>query len=231
VVTKNPLYAVGRIPASKCKEPSARPTSTARVRAYYTQTLACLNKVWAPVVREAGFRFSAPGLVVSAGRPSSSLCRLSDSANYCNGVIYMDASFDIANYKTSDRVWTRTTMAFLIAHEYGHHVQALTGILAASHARETSINGVDAPLQESRRRELQASCLSGVYQGADRTWFPVRGSWLQRWQFTVRNRGDEWNPQRDHGSKKNHGRWSLRGFGSADPGSCNTFTAAPSAVS
>jgi len=49
-------------------------------------------------------------------------------------------------------------MAFLIAHEYGHHVQAMTGIFEASGSRETYINGVDAHLIESGRRELQASC-------------------------------------------------------------------------
>ncbi|MDX6241029.1 MAG: hypothetical protein QOG10_5853, partial [Kribbellaceae bacterium] len=44
-----------QIPASKCKEPSARPTAMPAVRAYDTQTVACLNKVWAPVIRKAGF--------------------------------------------------------------------------------------------------------------------------------------------------------------------------------
>jgi hypothetical protein len=45
------------------------------------------------------------------------------SAQYY-GVIYMDASFDIGNYKTEDRVWARTTMAFLIAQEIGTGVRA-----------------------------------------------------------------------------------------------------------
>jgi hypothetical protein len=46
------------------------------------------------------------------------------SAQYCYGVIYMDASFDIGNYKTEDRVCARTTMAFLIAQEIGTGVRA-----------------------------------------------------------------------------------------------------------
>lgn len=231
VVTQNPLYRVGRMPASRCKEPTSRPTSLANVKAYYSQFVQCLDKAWAPVIRKAGFQFWAPRLEVFSGDRRPTLCALTDSAAYCGGVISMDADFDLQNYRRDDRLWTRTTMAFLIAHEYGHHIQRLTGILPASHTRELHINGIDAQLVESRRRELQASCLSGVYLGADRQYFPASGAWLRKWQFTVRNRGDEWNPQRTHGNKSNHSRWSRRGFDSADPGSCNTFAAKAATLS
>jgi hypothetical protein len=231
-LTKNPLYLVGPLPASKCKEPSARPTSVALVRAYYNESLACLNKSWAPVIRKAGFQFRPAHLVVSSGQSAGSPCDTTESAYYCGDeTIYMDADLDIADYQKNDRVWVRTEMAFLIAHEYAHHVQRLTGILHASSARQIALNGIDAQLEETRRVELQASCLSGVYLGADRAWFPARGTWLRQWQWTVRNTGDEWNPERTHGNKKNHGRWSISGFDAADLAACNTFTAAPSAVS
>lgn len=230
-VVQNPLYKVGRIPPSRCKEPSARPTSLAKVKVYYTQFLGCLNKAWAPVMKEAGFRFWAPQLQVYLGKPANQICNLTSTAVYCDGVIYMNADYDLKNQRSFDPLWTRTTMAFLIAHEYGHHVQAMTGILEASHTREDRITGGDAHLVESRRRELQASCLSGVYLGADKRYFPARGAWLQKWLWTVRNRGDEWNPQRTHGNKNNHSRWSRAGFDSANPASCNTFTAKPGVVS
>jgi len=232
VVLQNPLYKVGRIPASRCKEPTTRPTSVVKVKAYYTEFVSCLNKAWAPVIRKAGFEFQAPKLQVSSGPlADKAFCDIRSSAVYCNGTIYMHADFDLKNQRIHDPLWTRTTMAFLIAHEYGHHVQAMTGILGASATREDYINGVDEHLAESRRRELQASCLSGVYLGADKQFFPASGSWLQKWKYTVRNRGDEWNPQRDHGNKTNHGRWSQAGFDTADPASCNTFTAKPATVS
>ena len=229
-VLQSPLYKVGRIPASRCKEPTARPTSIAKVRAYYTQFLGCLNKAWEPVMGEAGFRFWAPKLQVYTGKPTGQSCNLTSTAVYCNGIIYMNADYDLKNQRTYDPLWTRTTMAFLIAHEYGHHVQAMAGILQASHAARTT-SGADTRLVESRRRELQASCLSGVYLGADKQYFPARGSWLVKWRWTVRNRGDEWNPTRSHGNKGNHNRWSQAGFNSANPASCNTFTAKPASVS
>ncbi|WBQ04509.1 neutral zinc metallopeptidase [Kribbella sp. CA-293567] len=230
-VVQSNLYKAGRLPASRCKEPAARATSPAKVRLYYTQFLACLNKSWAPVIRKAGFTFSAPKLVVYAGRQADLPCDLTSTAVYCDGTIYMSADYDLKNHASYDPLWTRTTMAFLIAHEYGHHVQSLAGILQASHLRESTLSNSNLALLEHRRRELQASCLSGVYLGADKQYFPARGSWLLKWRWTVRNRGDEWNPQRTHGNKTSHSRWSRAGFDAADPAACNTFTAEPATVS
>jgi uncharacterized protein len=230
-VLQSKLYKVGRIPASRCKEPVARATSLPKVKLYYGQFLDCLNKAWAPVMREAGFQFTAPKLVVYAGRSANTACDLTSTAVYCDGTIYMSADYDLKNQATYDPLWTRTTMAFLIAHEYGHHVQAMAGILQASHSRESALSNSALALLESRRRELQASCLSGVYLGADKQFFPARGAWLLKWKWTVRNRGDEWNPQRTHGNKTNHSRWSRAGFDAADPAACNTFAAKPATVS
>ena len=64
VVTRNPLYSAGKLPASHCKEPASRPTTLAKVRKYYTDFVKCLDKVWAPVVRKAVFTFWAPRLEV-----------------------------------------------------------------------------------------------------------------------------------------------------------------------
>jgi predicted metalloprotease len=227
---RNALYRVGRLPASHCKEPSGRPTSVANVRKYYAEFIRCLDKVWAPVIRKAGFTFQSPRLEVYSG-PNRPSCNVSDSGAYCgSGVISMSADFDIQNYRKNDKLWTRTTMAYVVAHEYGHHLQRLVGISAASDARAVYLNGVDASLAESRRIELQASCLSGVYLGADRNYFPVRGSWQQRWDWTIHHRGDEWNPTRSHGKSSSHARWTRSGFNAAGPAACNTFTASAASI-
>ncbi|MBB5978924.1 neutral zinc metallopeptidase [Kribbella solani] len=231
VLAQNPLYRVGRLPASRCKEPAVRPTSVANVRKYYAEFLRCLDKVWKPVVEKAGFTFQPVRLEVFTGK-TRTLCSVQDSAAYCGqGTISMSADFDIRNYRKSDKLWTRATMAHLAAHEYAHHIQRLTGISAASSIRTNYLNGVDAPLQESRRLELQASCLSGAYLGADRSYFPVSGAWRERWRWAISHRGDEWGTQRDHGSSKNHSRWTRRGFDAAAPSACNTFTASAATVS
>ena len=229
VVMQNPLYRVGRLPASHCKEPAVRPTSVANVPKYYTEFVRCLDKVWAPVVQKAGFKFWSPRVEVYTGKTRPA-CTITDSAAYCAGVISMSADFDLVNYRKYNKVWTRTTMAHLVAHEYGHHIQLLTGIMTASDWRANHLNGIDANLQESRRLELQASCLSGVYLGADRRYFPVTGNWQERWVWTIRHRGDEWGKVRDHGNSSSHSRWTRRGFDAAAPSACNTYTASPASV-
>lgn len=230
----NRLYKVGVASASKCHEPPARPTSVAAVRSYYTRFLPCLNKTWKPIIERSGKRFSSPRLIVFVGHNTPTPCGGSgDTGFYCgsNSTIYLSATVDMDDYRKFSKVWTRANMAFLIGHEYGHHVQNLTGILTASWNRQQGTSSGGAALEESRRRELQASCLSMVYLGADKSFFPVSGgirTWL-RW--AVYHRGDQWNPKRDHGDKNNHGFWSMRGFNSRNASQCNTFTATHKVVS
>jgi predicted metalloprotease len=47
----------------------------------------------------------------------------------------------------------------------------------------------------------------------------------------VQHVGDEYSTVRDHGSRKNHGYWSLRAFDAGNPSACNTFTAPAKRVS
>ncbi len=228
LVSANPLYKSGRVLASRCHEPAARPTSFATVRAYYSQFLPCLNKSWAPSLKRSGYPFRAPKLVVYGGKIKSP-CGFTSRPWYCgvNETIYMPWNVDVVNYRTNQE-WARTWMAQTFAHEYGHHVQQLTGILPASWARQRLMTSAGNKLLESRRRELQASCFAGVYLGTDRSWFPMRGTFLTRWRWTISHSGDEYGKPRvrDHGAAASNNYWSLRGWNGVRPSSCNTFAAA-----
>ena len=226
-LTRNPIYRVGRLPSAQCAEPAYEPTSLANARAYFTEYVACLNKAWEPAIRKAGFTFTPPKLVVVLGQSPSSPCTVDDGRDYyCSGTIYMDAATHIALYRR-DPDEARAWMALAIGHEYGHHVQALTGAFAALDKREVALNGVDAHLEDTRRMELQASCYSGVYIGADRNDFPVTSEWLDIWGLVIRNTIDD---EHDHGKGENHGYWTTAGFDAASPAACNTYTVASSLV-
>jgi predicted metalloprotease len=220
-LTKNAIYRVGKLTAH-CQEPKLKPTSVANVRSYYTQLTACLNAAWAPVIRKAGFTFTPPKLDIVAGKSADLPCNEDAYGIYCGETIYINAQIDL-DYFREDPELAVGTMAFVIGHEYGHHVQALAGISEAAYERGLKLNGVDLALEETRRHELQASCFGGVFFGANRD-FRKGSDWPKTFGEIVASTSD---PQYDHGSAKNHARWSMAGFAAADPVACNTY-AAPS---
>lgn len=125
--------------------------------------------------------------------------------------------------------------AYVIAHEYGHHVSNLTGDL------ERSRDGTTGPTSGSVRAELQADCYAGAWAGnAESTGLiePLTRADVadaldaasvigdDRIQETM---GGGVHPESwTHGSSEQRMRWFERGYQTADPNQCDTFAAAGS---
>ncbi|MDA0252851.1 MAG: zinc metallopeptidase [Actinomycetota bacterium] len=129
---------------------------------------------------------------------------------------------------------------YVVAHEYGHHVQNLTGDLgkARQGAQGATGNGV--------RSELQADCYAGVWAhyaaitkqpGTDVTYLqPLSDKDIADALSAASSVGDDRiqeqatgrvNPESwTHGSSEQRQKWFTIGYQTGDPNQCNTFKAA-----
>ncbi|TDD46009.1 hypothetical protein E1263_37450 [Kribbella antibiotica] len=235
LTARNKLYKSGVQASVNCREPKARPSGMPGARQYYAGVVACLNRAWPAQVRKSGVAFQAPKVMAFWGSVNTPCSGNAPSSFYCsaNHTIYMDAKTDIEHYRkypqAYQRVYRRANMADTVAHEYGHHIQALTGILAAQN-RIRYESSYATSLEMSRRKEIQATCFGHVFLGANRRTYPVAGMFKQQLDWLSANSGDEYGPVRDHGSKAIQPYWANRGFKSRNPALCNTFVAGPQFV-
>jgi predicted metalloprotease len=236
----NRFYRTGKLPASTCREPAFPLTTAANIMAYHRRFLVCLNRVWAPKVQAAGFGWASPTIILHENGGYDPYCGRIPAGNqyYCGGSqrIYINWPMYVKFWRQYGQYYARSYAAHTMGHEFGHHLQQRTGILSASWYRQRYVlRTTAAKLEESRRRELQASCFSGVYMGADQRYFPLMSGELRRYYFwMIANMGDENVPNgpRDHGSKRSHNYWTKsRGFTYQNAYTCNTWAASSYYVS
>jgi predicted metalloprotease len=231
-LVQNGLYKAGRVPTVSCKLPAGEQTSKAAVLATATVMIGCLDRAWVSVVARAGHYYESPGLVVfdRAKDKGCGLRKIHASAFYCTAEnkIYLEWKEYLQDGSWNQRVDLVDTMA----HEYGHHLQRLSGILSYGWDPVASVTS-PAALLKSRRLELQASCFGAAFLGANKKALRLTGAREQIWEYQTRHSGDEYNPAKihDHGSRKNHWLWSGPAFRSTNPASCNTWSAPAKKVS
>ncbi|MBE5072985.1 neutral zinc metallopeptidase [Erythrobacteraceae bacterium E2-1 Yellow Sea] len=142
--------------------------------AYATEAcnaLQSLNQTWEPEFRRAGIKFQQPVLdLYRDGRVTTQGCGSATSAAgpfYCpaDQGIYIDTSFyDVmARQMGAGGDFARY---YVIAHEYGHHIQNLTGL--ANQVRSAQQQNQRMANQLQVRMELQADCYAGVWAGKNR---------------------------------------------------------------
>ncbi|MGW4741883.1 neutral zinc metallopeptidase [Nocardia xishanensis] len=209
-------------------------TQVETARKFFETAAGCLESAWKPVLQKANLPFTPPALNVSASTADISTPCTGTTTNfaafYCpaNKTIYMPIS-QLQTDLFKDN-WVVYLSVF--AHEYGHHVQAMSGIL-----RKANSERVDAGarsqrgLELSRRIELQAQCFNGMYLGSSEDGGSLSSAQIGVARRDAHGRGDGPTDARDHGSSENSGDWFEEGVDKNRTNQCNTFTAPAGRVS
>jgi predicted metalloprotease len=191
--------------------------------------LASLNKTWAGIFAAADHPFSRPRLWFYA-RSGRSGCGAAQSAMgpfYCpaDHGIYLDTDF----YREMDQklgAGGQFARLYVIAHEYGHHVQSLRGTSARVSALQQQNPGSANRL--SVMLELQADCYAGVWAAKNRD--RLEAGDMESGLHAAHQIGDDVlqgggasEASFTHGSAAQRAEWLRRGMDTGDPARCNTF--------
>jgi predicted metalloprotease len=199
---------------------------------------------WTEIFAASNKTYHPPKLRLFSGSEPGG-CGMAQSAMgpfYCprDQRIYLDTSFfeDLQNKfgGCSNSTACRFSEAYVIAHEVGHHVQNLLGILPKAHRLQQGMVKSEANRVQVRV-ELQADCLAGVWanrqqrkedfldpgdvEAALKTASAIGDDRLQR-----QARGVVVPDSFTHGSSEQRVRWFNTGFKNGSVDSCNTFAAA-----
>jgi hypothetical protein len=191
--------------------------------------------VWSAVFKTMGSRYEPPKLVLFRGATRSACGRASAAVGpfYCSAdrEVYLDTAFfnDLTRRFGAPGDFAQ---AYVVAHEVGHHVQNLMGIMGQfdQQAQRTDARGRNAL---SVRLELQADCFAGVWGHFAQQRNLLDPGDIEEGLRAAAAVGDD-RIQKEtqgrvvpesftHGTAQQRTRWFRVGLDSGDVRKCNTF--------
>ena len=204
---------------------------------FVAAVLGGTEDVWGRVLPEqAGIRYADPNLVLFTGAVQSACGGASAAVGpfYCPGdrKVYLDTDF----FKVMAQKMGAGgdfAAAYVIAHEIGHHVQNLTGVLGEVNTLRQQVSETDSN-RLSVLTELQADCYAGIWaRGAADQFGTITEADIREAHAAAAAVGDDTLmkqagrvPMPDaftHGSSAQRQDWLLRGFRSGQMADCDTF--------
>ncbi|WP_268532928.1 KPN_02809 family neutral zinc metallopeptidase [Cellulomonas sp. CW35] len=204
-------------------------------------TLDSLDTYWTPTLRKADATIPEAVEFTSAVRTACGDASSSSGPFYCPGdrTIYLDLGFfDLLTSQFGAKGGPLAEM-YVYAHEYGHHVQNVTGVFDSSDRRGSGAGS------DSVRVELQADCYAGMWAGNAATTEdpdtgvtylkPITADELAQAIDAAAAVGDDHIQQQSgggvnpdswtHGSSEQRQRWFTTGYQQRDLAACDTFAA------
>ena len=238
VIGENQPRFEPQVPDSFRRNPDVVGTRTSdEVGQFIGVVLADTEDIWNGIFEAEGLQYREPKLVLFSDTVRSA-CGTASSASgpfYCPGddQLYLDTSFfdTLANRFGA---YGDFAQAYVIAHEVGHHVQNLTGVLPEFNRMRRSMSKRDENAL-SVRVELQADCYAGIWAH-----FQARNGYLDEGDIEEaanaaiqigddtlqRKSGGVVRPETfNHGTSEQRRTWFLRGYQTGRTASCDTFNA------
>jgi len=196
-----------------------------------------VQKFWDGVFQRSGRQYRYVDTVFFTGQVETR-CGLASSQVgpfYCpnDQLVYIDLGFFD---ELSSRFGVENapfTQAYVIAHEYGHHVQNQLGVL------DRIGNDRQGPESRAVRSELQADCYAGVWAAhavetgliEDLTQADINqgldaASAIGDDRIQEQTQGQIDRETWTHGSSEQRRRWFSRGYENGRPAACDTFSGA-----
>ncbi len=208
---------------------------------FVAKILGETEDVWSKQLpAEMGKQYVAPVLVLYSGQTQSG-CGSAQSAMgpfYCplDQKLYLDTAF-FDDMKTKMGGGGDFAYAYVIAHEVGHHVQNLIGLLPKVQAAEKQADAQGDKAEANNlsvRTELMADCLAGAWANhMNQRHDNLTDADLQQAVNTATAIGDDRLSRASgraavpdsftHGSSAQRVKWLSTGFRAGTIGACNTY--------
>lgn len=225
--------------------PAKKGAPTDQMGQFVAAVLGSTEDVWTEIFAANGQTYRVPRLRLFSGATSAGQCGMAQSAMgpfYCppDRRVFLDTSF-FRDMEQKFRACTgkqcQFAEAYVIAHEIGHHVQNLLGILPRAQQMQQAAGSKAQANNIQVRVELQADCLGGVWanqaqrkvnflepgdiEGALGIASAIGDDRLQR-QAGGRVVPDSFT----HGSSEQRVRWFKIGLETGKVSACDTFRTA-----
>ncbi|WP_433214247.1 neutral zinc metallopeptidase [Microtetraspora malaysiensis] len=214
-LTENAIYRSGPLPTPTCSLPRRWPSGVASTERFYRSAVGCIDRTWQPILREAGLTASTPEVSVKG---TIAWCRRPTA---CYDVQQRTLRFPAPPDPT---YWKELHLLVQAAHEYGHHVQELAGIMDGRTKREVAARTQAGEDELSRRLELQAQCFAGAFLHGATKLGAIDRTNFGRYLASYRGKSHH-DDQATHGSGRAISDWTKRGYQAGSPGACNTWEA------
>ncbi|GAB3285841.1 neutral zinc metallopeptidase [Sinomonas notoginsengisoli] len=215
--------------------------ASARLDCRIVGTVNSVNAFWSGYLPQQGVKYTKPQAVIFSGRTQTACGPASTAVGpfYCpsDTTAYFDPGFFDELVNRFGSSGGPLAQEYVVAHEFGHHVQDLIGTLGYAQ------KDPQGPQSGSVRVELQADCFAGMWaHHASTTPDPATGKpYLQPiTQKDVQDAlsaaasvGDDRIQQAatgrvspesyTHGTSQQRQTWFMRGFSSGDINQCNTL--------